>query len=80
MNTEEKEYMDYLIHNRNELTNQITQHLDRIELLQKKLNIATKALKFYSDMKTWDYCIKCQCSYVDCMVADTALREMEGVK
>lgn len=26
MNAEEKEYMDYLIHNRTELTNQITKH------------------------------------------------------
>lgn len=37
-----KEYMDYLIHNRTQLTNQITKHLDRIDLLEKKLEIATK--------------------------------------
>lgn len=47
MNAEEKEYMDYLIHNRTELTIQIIRHLDEIELLQKKLDIATKALDFY---------------------------------
>lgn len=45
MNEEEKEYMDYLIHNRMQLTNQITKHLDNIEQLEKKLEIATKALK-----------------------------------
>ncbi|MBO5956727.1 MAG: hypothetical protein J6Q39_04155 [Bacteroidales bacterium] len=36
--------MDYLIHNRTELTNQTIQHLDKIKRLQKKLEIATKAL------------------------------------
>lgn len=45
MNAEEQEYMDYLIHNRTQLTNQITRHLDEIDVLQKKLAIATKALK-----------------------------------
>ena len=47
MNAEEQEYMDYLIHNRTQLTNQITRHLDEIELLQKKLDVAVKALDFY---------------------------------
>lgn len=45
MNAEEQEYMDYLIHNRTQLTNQITRHLDEIELLQKKLDVAIKALE-----------------------------------
>lgn len=45
MNAKEKEYMDYLIHNRTELTNQNTRLLDEIELLQKKLDIAVKALE-----------------------------------
>lgn len=47
MNAEEQEYMDYLIHNRKQLTNQITRHLDRIDQLEKQLNIATKALQYY---------------------------------
>ncbi len=42
---DEKEYMDYLIHNRTELTKQIKRHLDELLLLQKKLDIAVKALK-----------------------------------
>ena len=42
MNAEEQ---DYLIHNRTVLTNQITRHLDEIDVLQKKLEIATKALE-----------------------------------
>lgn len=45
MNAEEKEYMEYLIHNRTQLTNQITRHLDELLLLQKKLDITVKALK-----------------------------------
>ena len=49
MNAQEQEYMDYLIHNRTQLTNQITRHLDRIDLLEKKLDIATKALQLYSE-------------------------------
>lgn len=49
MNAEEQEYMDYLIHNRTQLTNQITRHLDEIDLLEKKLNIATSALEYYAE-------------------------------
>ena len=45
MNAEEQEYMDYLIHNRTQLTNQITRHLDELLLLQNKLDIAVKALE-----------------------------------
>lgn len=45
MNAEEQEYMDYLIHNRTQLTNEITRHLDEIDVLQKKLDIAVKALE-----------------------------------
>lgn len=48
MNAEEQEYMDYLIHNRTQLTNQITRHLDELLLLQEKLDIAVKALKEYA--------------------------------
>lgn len=44
MDAEEIEYMNYLIHNRNELTDQIAKHLDEIELLQKKLDIAINGL------------------------------------
>ena len=49
MNAEEQEYMDYLIHNRTQLTNQITRHLDRIDLLEKKLDIAVSALQYYAE-------------------------------
>lgn len=45
MNAQEQEYMDYLIHNRTQLTIEIGRHLDELLLLQKKLDIATKALK-----------------------------------
>ena len=54
MNAEEKEYMEYLIHNRTQLTNQITRHLDDLLLLQKKLDIAVKALKEYTIDK-WQF-------------------------
>ena len=45
MNAKEQEYMDYLIHNRNQLTEQISRHLDDLLLLQNKLDIAVKSLK-----------------------------------
>lgn len=67
MNAEEKEYMDYLIHNRTELTIQIIRHLDEIELLQKKLDIATKALDFYKK----DVCGE---PYVSRVAANTLIR------
>lgn len=71
MNTNEQEYMDYLIHNRAELTKQITKHLDTIILLQKKLDIATKALKKIS-VSLWDE-MECR----DC--AQKALKEIDEV-
>ena len=45
MNAKEKEYVDYLIHNRNQLTEQNTRILEEVLRLQKKLDIAVKALK-----------------------------------
>lgn len=45
MNAKEKEYMDYLIHNRNQLTEQNTRILEEVLLLQKKLDIAVKSLE-----------------------------------
>jgi hypothetical protein len=47
--------------------------------MQKKLNIATSALRFYSDTTTWECCYKCQCAYVDGMVAQQALKEIDLV-
>lgn len=44
MNAKEQEYMDYLIHNRTQLTKEISRHLDNLLLLQKKLDIAVKSL------------------------------------
>lgn len=74
-----KEYMYYLIHNRTELTNQITKHLDRIEQLEKKLEIAVKALNIvYHDMKCWTFISK-RDRRVLSVICD-ALKEMEGVK
>lgn len=72
MNAVEKEYMDYLIHNRTELTNQIARQLDTIRLLQKKLEIATKALDFYKKDTGGE-------PHVSRIAANT-LNEMEGVK
>lgn len=48
--------------------------------LEKKLEIATKALKVYANTNTWCLCNKLDCSYVDGSVACIALKEMEGVK
>lgn len=45
MNAKEKEYMDYLIHNRNQLTEQNTRILEEALRLQKKLDIAIEALE-----------------------------------
>lgn len=56
MNAKEKEYMDYLIHNRNQLTEQISRHLNDLLLLQNKLDIAVKALKEYADESSWVDC------------------------
>lgn len=67
MNAEEEEYMDYLIHNRRQLTNQNTKLLDEIEVLQNRLEvsekehyktlqqlaIATKALREYANEENW---------------------------
>ena len=71
MNAEEKEYMDYLIHNRMQLTNQITSHLETLILLQKKLEMATKALNDISVSL---------CDEMECRgCAKKALKEMEEV-
>lgn len=45
--------------------------------LEKKLEIAIKALKEYADKKTWDCCYRNQCAYVDGAVAQQALKEIE---
>lgn len=50
MNEKEKEYMDYLIHNRNQLTEQNTRILEEVLRLQKKLDIAVKALEGIRDV------------------------------
>ena len=47
----EQEYIDCLRDVRNQLTEQILQHLDEIDVLQKKLNIAVKALGYYAQCK-----------------------------
>lgn len=45
--------------------------------LEKKLEIAVKALKEYADKKTWDCCYRNQCAYVDGYIAQQALKEIE---
>jgi hypothetical protein len=45
--------------------------------LEKKLEIAVKALKEYADKKTWDCCYRNQCAYVDGYMAQQALKEIE---
>jgi hypothetical protein len=45
---------------------------DNVERLQKKLEIATKALKEYANCKPTEW--------MSCVTADNALKEMEGVK
>lgn len=77
MNEEEKEYMDYLIHNRMQLTNQITKHLDNIILLQKKLDIAVKALNRIREVSAYN---PGQLSYVGQFATrkvKTALKEID---
>lgn len=46
--------------------------------LEKKLEIAVKALKEYADKKTWDCCYRNQCAYVDGYMAQQALKEIKG--
>ena len=71
MNAKEKEYMDYLIHNRTQLTEQNTCILEEVLRLQKKLDIAVMALKeahtFPSATTLKDWC-------------QDRLKEMEEVK
>lgn len=90
MNAEEQEYMDYLIHNRMQLTNQITKHLDELLLLQNRLEvsekehyktlqqlaIATKALREYADPEIWEMDGFC---YKDRCIAEQALKEIDLV-
>lgn len=57
-----------------------TYYLLKCGKLEKKLEIATKALKEYADTTTWDCCERCQCAYVDGSVAAVALKEMEEIE
>lgn len=45
--------------------------------LQEKLEIAVKALEYYSDVKTWHPCAINLCSYADGEVAQQALKEIK---
>ena len=65
MNAEEQEYMDYLIHNRMELTKQNTRFLDMLMNLEQKLGIAVRALQFYAE------------GDLGSSVAEKALKDME---
>lgn len=46
--------------------------------LERKLNIAIKALEYYAERKTWEPCYKIQCAYVDGYTAQQALKEIKG--
>ena len=74
MNAEEQEYMDYLIHNRMELTNQITRHLDSIDLLEKKLDLALDTLGQIAKFSTNST------DAVQCGVVIQQINEMDEVK
>lgn len=50
---------------------------DREIELEKKLEIAIKALEYYAERKTWEHCYKIQCAYVDGYTAQQALKEIE---
>jgi hypothetical protein len=71
MNAKEKEYMDYLIHNRNQLTEQNTRILEEVLRLQKKLDIAVKALEELKPRLE---------SEDDWLIAARALREIDLVE
>lgn len=45
--------------------------------LEKKLEIAKEALKYYENRRTYNLCALQQCSYVDGAVAQQALKEIE---
>ncbi len=45
--------------------------------LEKQLEIAVKALKYYENRRTYNLCALQQCSYVDGAVAQQALKEIE---
>lgn len=45
--------------------------------LEKKLEIAIKALEYYAERKTWEHCYKIQCAYVDGYTAQQALKKIE---
>lgn len=83
MTEEEQEYMDYLIHNRKQLTNQITQHLSNIIVLQKQLDIATKALRKINNPTFGDIYneLTDEINYNLLMdIAQQALKEIDEVK
>lgn len=75
MRTEEQEYIDCLRDIRNQLIEQIPQHLSRIEQLQKKLDIATKALNRMVGNPPTDF-PDCETYIWEAM---QALKEMEEV-
>lgn len=50
---------------------------DREIELEKKLEIAIKALEYYAERKTWEHCYKIQCAYVDGYTAQQALKKIE---
>lgn len=83
MNTNEQEYMDYLIHNRTELTNQNTKLLNKLDVLQKKVDIAVKVLKRISNPAVGDIYNELSDEFDYSLITDIAskaLKEIDEVK
>lgn len=54
--------------------------IERIEKLEKQLEVAVKALKTYADERTWYCCFKNQCAYVDGFEANEAIAKIKELE
>ena len=63
-----EELIEQIVH----IQNDLDVVFDEVVKLEKKLEIATKALKEYANCKPTEW--------MSCVTADKALKEMEGVK
>lgn len=72
----ERVELNAIIHNQRETLRELNETRDILRkekrILEKKLEIATKALKEYANSKPTEW--------MTCVTADNALKEMEGVK
>lgn len=51
-----------------------------LTIVKNQLAIAVEALEYYKDKKTWCFCEKCQCTYVDGMTAYLALKKIKELE